>query len=66
MMPDNYAIKPSAVMALATWADMLMEQRRAGAMAKVLPEFRARIDRLNAVDTDTFEFDFLRPLQLDR
>ncbi len=65
-MPDNYAIKPSAVAALAAWAELPMERPRTRAMAKVLPEFRARVDRLNAVDTGAFEFDFLHPSELDR
>lgn len=65
-MPDNYAIRPSAVGALAALAGLPMERPRTRALAEVLPEFRARVDRLNAVDTGAFEFDFLRPLELDR
>ena len=65
-MPDTYAIKPSAVAALTAWAGLPIERPRARALAEILPEFRARVDRLNAVDTGTFEFDFLRPLELDR
>ncbi len=65
-MPDTYAIKPSAVAALAAWAGLPMERPRTRVLAEILPEFRARVDRLNAVEVDTFEFDFLSPLELDR
>ncbi len=65
-MADKYTIKPGAVAALAAWADLPMERPRTGSLAEVLPEFRARVDRLNAVEVDAFEFDFLRPLEFDR
>ncbi len=65
-MSDKYAIKPSAVAALAAWAGLPMEQPRTRVLARILPEFRARVDRLNAVEVDAFEFDFLSPLELDR
>ncbi len=65
-MPDKYTIKPSAFAALAAWADLPMDRPRTRELTKVLPEFHARVDRLNAVEVDTFEFDFLNPLELDR
>ncbi len=65
-MPADQAIKTSTVQALSAWADLAMERRRARALAETLPEFRARIERLNAVDTAGFEFDFLRPLEIER
>jgi len=62
--PASFPITPEAARILAGWAGLAAAGDHAAAsdQAAVFQAFHDRVQRLYAIDVETVEFDFLRPM----
>ena len=57
------ALTPDVSLIIARWAGLAAGVEAAPALAATFQAFRERVERLHAIDVETVEFDFLRPME---
>ena len=62
-MSKSLPITPDVARALAEWSRLRVGGPLEPELTEVLEIFRQRVERLNAIDVEPFEFDFLHPLR---
>jgi len=60
--PTPAPVTPEEARTVAGWAGLPAGAKDPAELAAILSAFRARVERLHAIDAADVEFDFLRPM----